>query len=119
MPWRAGVAVFSGQPDPAWSIPDEDGHRIAALWAALPAVGQAPPSRPCLGYRGAFVDDGEHRSWAAHEGFVSLQRGRSCEWRADPERRFERTITCTAPEGALSAPVRELLAGVGIASREE
>jgi hypothetical protein len=108
--WRASVSIFSGRPDPAWSLSPEQVRRLEDIWSRLePPVDAPHAGPPPLGYRGAFVDDPQGRRWYAYGGRVALQRGTTVELRADPDREFERTIVESAPAEILPPNVRNAM----------
>ena len=97
--YTAGVSVFSGRPDPIWSVNEEVGSKLLKLYDDLeryegPAV-QAPP----LGYRGAFLRDDAGHEWFAYRGVVTLTGPPSSEVRKDAGREFERALVASTPQG--------------------
>jgi hypothetical protein len=101
---EAGASVYSGRPDPVWSVDDALVQRLQRLWEAAPAVSdaEAGPSPPVLGYRGAFVRLPDGRTWHVFEGVVQV----GDERRADRDGEFERTVLASAPPGALPPALR-------------
>ena len=98
---RATASIFSGRPDPQWSVPASTANRLKRLWRQLDAA-EGPAGRaPALGYRGVTLECAAGDSWFAYGGTVS--RGR--EHRRDPERRFERELLQSAPAGLIPAAV--------------
>jgi hypothetical protein len=98
--WIAGAFVFSGRSDPRWPIALAVAEELRAIWESLvPTTERASP--PVLGYRGCFVRDPEGRTWTAYRALVTL----SSETRRDDERRFERIVLASAPEGTLPPAV--------------
>lgn len=96
--WSAGAAVFSGRPDPVWPVDPAVGEEIARLAGALPRTGDTErPEEPPLGYRGVWLRAPDGREWSAGCGVVVDGGGA----RSDAERRVERAILATAPEGVL------------------
>ena len=94
---RATAAIFSGRPDPQWSVPASTANRLKRLWRQLDAA-EGPPGRaPALGYRGVTLECGAGDSWFAYGGTVS----RGSELRQDSERRFERELLQSAPAGLI------------------
>lgn len=103
MNWTAGAMVFSGRPDPQWSLPRERVHELTALWRALAPAAQPSVPRAVLGYRGCWISDPHGARIVACEGIVvhEAHGGRAAEARVDDGRRFERAVLATAPPGVL------------------
>jgi hypothetical protein len=41
--WIGGALVFSGRPDPTWTVPDQTARELESHWAGLqPAMGSLP-----------------------------------------------------------------------------
>jgi hypothetical protein len=101
--WIGGALVFSGRPDPTWSIPDQVGRELESLWVRLqPWVGNLPVV-PSLGYRGVFLRDASGREWVGYGGAVTLRTKEDVQSRQDPTRKFEEMVLATAPAGLLPA----------------
>ncbi len=101
-PWIAGVAMYSGRPDPTWPVDEAAARRLLALWSELPVSAGPAPTAPALGYRGCFMRDSTGREWFAYGGTVTLRSARrAAEARLDRGRRFERLVLSTAPGGLL------------------
>jgi hypothetical protein len=89
--------VFSGRPDPTWTVPDEVGEDLADWWLRLrPAGGRPADLGPVLGYRGVVLRDPHGSEWSAFSGVVSCSAPGSLD-RADPDRAWERAVLRTAP----------------------
>ena len=101
--WTAGALIFSGRPDPGWTIDQRTAKRLEMLWASLPRWSGPVPSAPPLGYRGCFVKDPEMREWLAYGGVVTLRTQGSSESRRDKDRRFEELLLASAPKGIIPA----------------
>jgi hypothetical protein len=99
--WIAGAFVFSGRPDPTWPIAPELARELKAIWDTLPPWEAPLPSPPSLGYRGCFVRDPAGRTWTAFQEAVTLSANGVSETRRDDDRRFERIVLGSAPEGTL------------------
>lgn len=95
--YTAGVSIFSGRPDPTWSISEALALRLQKLYDELESFdGPATPAPP-LGYRGAFLRDDAGHEWSAYRGVVTFD----AEARKDPNRTFERELLTSAPEGII------------------
>ncbi len=99
--WIAGAFVFSGRPDPTWSITTELAEQLQRIWESLDAREGPLPESPGLGYRGSFVRDPSGRVWEAYGGVVTLSWSDASESRRDDARPFELMILASAPEGTL------------------
>lgn len=99
--WRCSAAVFSGRPDPVWEVQPDAAAALAAIWDALPRTTDAMPQAPALGYRGSTLSAPSGIVWRAYGGVVESSDDDHRERRADPERRFERSVLATAPAGLL------------------
>jgi hypothetical protein len=101
--WTAGALIFSGRPDPVWTINERTARRLEMLWASLPPWLGPIPSSQVLGYRGCFVKSGESREWFAYRSVVTLRAQGSSESRKDDDRRFEELLLASAPDGSIPA----------------
>jgi hypothetical protein len=110
--WTAGVRLFSGRPDPRWTLTRAWALRLEVLWRALQPGDLTSPTAPPLGYRGCLVCHGSDRRWEAYQGVVTLVSEGGREVRKDPRRAFERLVFETAPTDVLPARILEL-AGLG------
>jgi hypothetical protein len=107
--WTLGVSLFSGRPDPVWKLPAPAVRQLEAMWAAMEPLAASRPEPPPLGYRGCFATDPRDRHWSAYGGAVTLLGPGGSEVRRDPSRAFERFILQSAPLGALSRDVEDLI----------
>src|SRR5215208_5299024 len=99
--WSARVLVFSGRPDPTWSVAEAVATELYALWVALSPWSGTPPTPPPLGYRGCILRAPDGREWIAFGGVVTLATPEGVEVRSDAERAFERRLLNTAPPNLL------------------
>jgi hypothetical protein len=106
--WTAGVELFSGRPDPRWTLTQTWARRVEALWDALEPVERAAPPPPPLGYRGCLTCDPAGRRWQAYRGVVTLTSKYGRDVRDDPTRGFERLVLESAPPGVLPERIVEL-----------
>lgn len=99
--WQAGAGLFSGRPDPAWTLAPDVAAEFRQRWRQLALrddAGDWPV--PPLGYRGCHVSNGDLQ-WRLFAGRARLtQAGALRESRLDPRRALERWVLETAP-GAL------------------
>lgn len=100
--WTARALVFSGRPDPLWTVDDRAVAELVAAWSALTAA-RGPATAPPLGYRGVVLRAPDGRTWSAFGGTVTA----GAEVREDPGRAFERRLLDTAPPGLLPPIGRE------------
>jgi hypothetical protein len=94
------MLVYSGRPDPEWTVDAEAVQRLDAVWAGLSPV-TPQSSEPKLGYRGIELRQDDGVAYLANAGFVTRSGGSESETRADAGREFERTLIATAPAGVL------------------
>jgi hypothetical protein len=93
-PWIAGAELFSGRPNPVWTISRRTAGKLLRLWDRLAPHCGAKPTPPGLGYRGCFLEEHQSdRRWEAYAGVVSL----GTEIRSDAHRAFEKALLNTAP----------------------
>lgn len=100
-----GASIFSGRPDPTWSIGPEDARRLKSLWSAMESYEGTPPEAPVLGYRGCFLRASGKREWFAYGGVVTLKTPAGSESRKDNNREFEALLLSSAPDGAIPRQV--------------
>jgi len=103
--WIGGALIFSGRPDPTWSVAGRAARKLESLWAGLPPSVGKLPAAPALGYRGAFLRDGGGREWFTYGGTVTLTTRSAVQSRLDPARQFEKKLLATAPPAQLPAEV--------------
>src|SRR5262245_17453233 len=90
--WAARVLVYSGRPDPTWTLDPTDVADLRAIWDGLPP-GRASQLRTSrLGYRGVMVLDPSGPIWTASGETVEWAWRGGIEVRRDPDRRFERRV---------------------------
>jgi hypothetical protein len=102
--WSATASIYSGRPDPEWTVPADVAGRLASAWDRLsdvPERRQAEP--PGLGYRGCTLTAPDGRRWHAYGGVVVLRAGALHQAREDVDRAFEKALLATAPAGAIPA----------------
>ena len=99
--YTAGVSVFSGRPDPTWSIGEDVGSKLEQLFETLESYEGPAISAPPLGYRGAFLRDDSGHQWLAYRETVTLTEPNRSEVRRDKGRQFERAIVDSAPQGLI------------------
>ena len=99
--YTAGVSVFSGRPDPIWSLSEEVGSKLRRLFDSLDSYEGTAVSALPLCYRGAFLRDDAGHEWFAYRGVVTLKSSDRSEVRKDSDREFERALVATIPEGLI------------------
>lgn len=99
--YTAGVSVFSGRPDPTWTLSEEVGNEMLRLFAGLESYDETAVSAPPLGYRGAFLRDDAGHEWFAYRGVVTLTSPHGSDVRNDSDRAFERALVASMPEGLI------------------
>lgn len=105
------VDLYSGRPNPAWSLPPEEAARLVERIDGLaPADEAEPPGR--LGYRGLrFRLSARGREIASGESFdghLRLQDSAGARHLADPGREVERWLLATG-QGKIEPQVYEAL----------
>ena len=102
-PSEASALIFSGRPDPIWTLPAALTRQLLDLWNQAKPVQQMPSLRTGLGYRGCtwrMADD----EWIACDGTITRYRkGNAVESRADVGRKFERLLIGSCPGDAVPA----------------
>jgi hypothetical protein len=106
--YLAGVSIFSGRPDPTWTVNLSAAERLQALWDSLEASGGAQAQPPPLGYRGCFLRDAAgKREWTAYKGVVVLKTPTGDEARKDEGRKFESMLLASAPQELIPPQILE------------
>jgi hypothetical protein len=100
--WSATASIYSGRPDPEWTVPLDVAGRLASAWERLSDVTRQPEP-PRLGYRGCTLSAPDGRRWHAYGGVVVLSADALRQAREDVDRAFEKALLATAPAGALPA----------------
>jgi hypothetical protein len=105
--WHAGALMYSGRPDPKWTVPESQADALLVLWDQLPLYPGWSEPPPRLGYRGCWLHAPDGRRWIAHDRVVVLlaprdadaSRSTVSDVRRDDQRAFERALLGTAPAG--------------------
>jgi hypothetical protein len=98
----AGASIFSGRPDPTWTVSESLADRLISIWDLLEASTGTIPQAPPLGYRGCTLKDIDgKREWHAYNGVVTLKSPSTEEVRRDRSRKFEAVCLRSAPEGMI------------------
>jgi hypothetical protein len=101
--WIAGAFVFSGRPDPTWSVNKKLISELENVWNSISRSEKFPSqSPPILGYRGCFVREYDtNHGWFVYKSAVTLQINGSSETRSDRQYKFEALLLSSAPQGIL------------------
>jgi len=104
--WVAEALLFSGRPNPRWSVGDAAVGDLLAAWDRLPPRRSPAAAPPPLGYRGCALRAPDGRVWRATAATVTLfpparTAGLDEVVRDDAGRAFERRVLRTAPPGLL------------------
>src|SRR5215212_5656571 len=99
--WSASALLFSGRPDPTWSVSEIVASELHAMWSSFGPSSGVPPTAPPLGYRGSILRAPDGREWKAFGGVVTLNTPEGVEVRSDTERTFERRLLDSAPPNLL------------------
>lgn len=99
--WVGGAFVFSGRPNPTWSVRPSVAENLQRIWNALAPAEKQPTPGIGLGYRGCFLRGPGGREWFAFEEAASLRSPAGVEVRYDVNRGFEQALLASAPKGLL------------------
>jgi hypothetical protein len=90
---RVELDMFSGRPNPEWTLTAAEATALKTMTAAL-QVAAAPPPPDGLGYRGIVVRDPVDPGWSlvAFRDTVWIQTPEGSEVRSDPDARIERWL---------------------------
>ncbi len=94
---NATALVFSGRPNPTWTISADDTATLLGVWEGLESAETGPPEPSGLGYRGVVVTAPDGRCWYVFAGLADLSWQSSNEARVDADRALEQMILGTAP----------------------
>ncbi|MEW5915992.1 MAG: hypothetical protein AB1762_06290 [Gemmatimonadota bacterium] len=95
--WKAGALLYSGRPDPAWDVGENEALAWVKVFENLTMTRTPVPSQSRLGYRGAWLQAPDGRRWNAFLSVVWQDRDR----RPDVGRGLEQRLLETAPSDAL------------------
>lgn len=70
---KVELDVFSGRPNPSWTLSPEEADGLAKRLQSLRSVDQAP-HEPGLGYRGFMLSSSE-REIRVYQGVLTVQEG--------------------------------------------
>jgi len=93
-PVRVTLGIYSGRPDPAWTLTGAEAAALEAAFAALPRAVGTPPVGG-LGYHG-FTIDRPGGTVMAYRGAVAQPGEGERAFLADPARTIERLLAETA-----------------------
>jgi len=89
--------IFSGMPNPTWTLTDREADRFTQRLAALPPA-QARALSGNLGYRGFIVQctqGTDTQSIRIQRGLVQISKNDGTVYAADPDRGLERQLLDT------------------------
>jgi hypothetical protein len=111
--WTVQVDLFSGRPNPAWTLSEAQVRNLLEIWDGLePADPAGTEQSPRLGYRGFTLAGPCDERWIAAAGVVTHASSGptpKLERRSDPPRRFEGALLHSAPAGVLDDSLRNAL----------
>ncbi|MCE7002417.1 hypothetical protein LWC34_06160 [Kibdelosporangium philippinense] len=90
---RVELDIFSGRPNPTWSLSAADTAILNGKLAALPPATPSPLANP-LGYRG-FIVRLKQATVTVQNGTVWTKRGSELAHHRDPDRAVERWLLNT------------------------
>lgn len=97
----AGAYIFSGRSDPEWRVKEEIVIKLEQIWNSLEiGAGEHAPASS-LGYRGCYLMYKPDIEWFVYNGVATRKTAKGHESRVDNNRRIERLILSSAPEGIL------------------
>jgi hypothetical protein len=99
--WIAGAWIFSGRPDPKWTVPLAAAQRLVTRLESMSEATEVIPVAPRLGYRGCFLRSPSGREWRAYRGLVESRWQGEVERRRDEGQWFEKQLLELAPRGLL------------------
>ena len=86
--------VYSGRPNPEWSLSTTDDQRFADLLSKAPAARSSELASP-LGYRGFIVMDRSGTTTRVLDGVIEVSDDQGVVYRTDPDRELERWLLGT------------------------
>ena len=101
--WTAGALVYSGRPDPSWTVAADAAAVIVERLERLAPWPGGVPDVARLGYRGAWLAAPDGRRWFAFDGVAWREPPRDV--RRDDGGVLERAILASAPPGVIPAEV--------------
>ncbi len=102
-----GAYIYSGRSDPTWHVERAVEERLKRMWDLLDSFSEELPSPPKLGYRGCFLRCSAGLEWFAYGSVVTLKKKGKHESRKDIDRKFERLLLSSDPEGLLPPSLLE------------
>lgn len=100
--WIGSALIFSGRPDPIWSVDKKTSKRLEEIWNSLENWIGKLPTPPILGYRGCILKAVKsNREWFAYGGNVTLKEANLSISRIDRECQFEKVLLASAPESII------------------
>jgi hypothetical protein len=102
------LQVFSGRPDPSWTLSDAEAAEFSRRVADAPPATATLPAQERLGYRGFRLEDMAHGglSVRVYDGAIVA----SSQLRSDPGRALERWLLTTGTKH-IDAGLRSYVAG--------
>ncbi len=106
---HAELDIFSGRPNPAWPLTDEEAATLQAMTASLPAAA-APSQSDGLGYRGIVVRNPGDSSWSltVFRDTVQILTAAKSDVRFDADATIERWLLGTAGDAVDAALLARL-----------
>jgi hypothetical protein len=105
-PVRVTLGIYSGRPDPSWTLAEDEAATLETLLAALPTAVGLPPTGG-LGYHG-FTIARAAGTVVAYRGAVAAPGEGERPFLADPARTVERYLARTARPHATGIELAEV-----------
>ena len=108
---RIELDIFSGRPNPEWTLTAAQAAELEAMTASLTFAEAPPPPFDGLGYRGIVATDPERPGWSlvAFRDTVRLGTSEGTAVRADPGGTIERWLLDTSGGAVDSALISRIL----------
>jgi hypothetical protein len=107
---RVELDIFSGRPNPEWTLTDAEATELKTMTASLPVAAASPPLFDGLGYRGIVVRDPGDPNWSlvALRDIVWIRTLEGSEVRSDPDAGIERWLLGAAGDAVNPALLERL-----------
>ena len=101
IPYRVQVFLFSGRPDPEWTLSPDVSQQWEELWANAALTGKEVQRPAVLGYTGCRLQLSGSGFWLVYNERVSYYDDNLLICKTDTNRRMEFLLLHSAPEETL------------------